>query len=129
MFFGITDIWTYVLGTFAIILLPGPNSLFVLSTAAQRGVRHGYRAAAGVFVGDAVLMVLSAAGVASLLQAYPPLFIVIKYAGAAYLGVDRVPDAARRLALAGVTARPRARRGSSTPRSRRRCAARSARRW
>ena len=43
---GITDIWTYVLGTVAIILLPGPNSLFVLSTAAKRGVAVGYRAAA-----------------------------------------------------------------------------------
>ncbi|MFI1195738.1 leucine efflux protein LeuE [Micromonospora sp. NPDC020750] len=83
---GITDIWTYLLGTVAIVLLPGPNSLFVLSTAAKRGVRTGYRAAAGVFVGDSVLMVLSAAGVASLLQAYPPLFLVVKYVGAAYLG-------------------------------------------
>ncbi|MBE1487987.1 leucine efflux protein LeuE [Plantactinospora soyae] len=83
---GITDIWTYLLGTVAIILLPGPNSLFVLATAAKTGVRTGYRAAAGVFVGDAVLMALSAAGVASLLTTHPPIFMVIKYAGAAYLG-------------------------------------------
>lgn len=83
---GITDIWTYLLGTVAIILLPGPNSIFVLATAARRGVRAGYRAAAGVFLGDTVLMVLAAAGVASLLRAYPPVFLVIKYAGAAYLG-------------------------------------------
>jgi leucine efflux protein len=83
---GITDIWTYVLGTVAIVLLPGPNSLFVLSTAARRGVRSGYRAAAGVFLGDAVLMSLSAAGVASLLKAYPPVFLAIKYGGAVYLG-------------------------------------------
>ncbi|WP_329007945.1 leucine efflux protein LeuE [Micromonospora rifamycinica] len=83
---GITDIWTYLLGTVAIVLLPGPNSLFVLSTAAKRGVAVGYRAAAGVFLGDSVLMILSAAGVASLLRAYPPLFLVIRYAGAAYLG-------------------------------------------
>src|SRR4029453_13532930 len=83
---GVTDIWTYVIGTVAIILLPGPNSLFVLSTAARSGVRAGYRAAAGVFLGDGVLMVLSAAGVASLLNAYPPLFLAIKWAGAAYLG-------------------------------------------
>jgi leucine efflux protein len=83
---GITDFWTYVLGVVAIILLPGPNSIFVLSVAAQRGVRAGYRAAGGVFLGDMVLMVLSATGVASLLSAYPPLFLVLKYAGAAYLG-------------------------------------------
>jgi leucine efflux protein len=82
---GITAFWTYVLGTLAIVLLPGPNSIFVLTVAAQRGVRAGYRAAAGVFVGDAVLMALAAAGVASLLRTYPPVFMVIKYAGAAYL--------------------------------------------
>jgi len=83
---GITDIGTYVIGTAAIILLPGPNSIFVLSTAARWGVRTGYQAATGVFLGDTVLMVFSAAGVASLLTAYPPIFIVIKYAGAGYLG-------------------------------------------
>ncbi|MBP2705347.1 leucine efflux protein LeuE [Microbispora sp. RL4-1S] len=85
MFFGITNIWTYVAGTFLIILLPGPNSLFVLSTAARRGVRDGYRAACGVFLGDSVLMVLSAAGVASLLKSTPVVFSIVKYAGAAYL--------------------------------------------
>ncbi|WP_412539797.1 leucine efflux protein LeuE [Longispora sp. K20-0274] len=83
--FGVTDLWTYVLGAFLIVLLPGPNSLYVLATAARHGVRMGYRGAAGVFVGDTVLMVLSAAGVASLLRAYPPAFMAVKYAGAAYL--------------------------------------------
>ncbi|KVF20564.1 leucine efflux protein LeuE [Burkholderia cepacia] len=82
---GITDIWTYVFGVIFIILLPGPNSMYVLSLAAQRGVKAGYRAACGVFAGDTVLMVLSAAGVASLLKANPLLFSVVKYGGAAYL--------------------------------------------
>jgi leucine efflux protein len=68
-----------------IILLPGPNSMYVLSVAARRGVRQGYAAASGVFLGDGVLMFLSAAGVASLLRAEPGLFMVVKYAGAAYL--------------------------------------------
>ncbi|MEV5408479.1 leucine efflux protein LeuE [Thermopolyspora sp. NPDC052614] len=85
MFFGINNLWTYVIGAFLIILLPGPNSLFVLATAARNGVRQGYRAAAGVFVGDTVLMVLSAAGVASLLKSNAVLFAIVKYAGAAYL--------------------------------------------
>ncbi|GAB7043182.1 leucine efflux protein LeuE [Catenuloplanes niger JCM 9533] len=96
---GVTDLWTYVLGTVAIVLLPGPNSLFVLSVAARRGIATGYRAACGVFLGDAVLMLLSAAGVASLLRAHPPLFLVIKYAGAAYLcwvGVSMLRAAWRR---------------------------------
>ena len=96
---GVTDFWTYVIGTILIVLLPGPNSLFVLSTAARHGVRAGYRAAAGVFVGDWILMGAAALGVASLLRAYPPLFLVIKYAGAAYLtyvGVTMAITAIRR---------------------------------
>jgi leucine efflux protein len=82
---GVTDIWTYLIGTVAIILLPGPNSLYVLSAAARSGVRTGYRAAAGVFLGDWVLMIAAALGVASLLKAYPPVFFVVKYIGASYL--------------------------------------------
>ncbi|GGN00639.1 leucine efflux protein [Actinoplanes campanulatus] len=96
---GITDFWTYVLGVVAIILLPGPNSIFVLSVGAQRGVRAGYQAAGGVFLGDTVLMILSATGVASLIAAYPALFLVLKYAGAAYLswvGVNIIRSAWRR---------------------------------
>ncbi|MFI6508078.1 leucine efflux protein LeuE [Streptosporangium sp. NPDC050855] len=85
MFFGIVDIWTYVVGAFFIVMLPGPNSLYVLGLAAQHGVRQGYRGAMGVFLGDAVLMVLAAAGAASLLTSTPILFAVVKYAGAAYL--------------------------------------------
>ncbi|ROO88180.1 leucine efflux protein [Actinocorallia herbida] len=83
--FGVTDITTYALGAFLIVLLPGPNSLFTLSVAARDGVRGGYRAAAGVFVGDTVLMVASAAGVASLLKANAAVFSVVKYLGGAYL--------------------------------------------
>lgn len=83
--FGITDLTTYLLGTIFIVLLPGPNSIYVLSVAGQRGIRAGYQGAAGVFLGDAVLMTLSATGVAGLLKASPGLFLVLKYAGAAYL--------------------------------------------
>ncbi|MER7873100.1 leucine efflux protein LeuE [Streptomyces solisilvae] len=82
---GITDLSTYLAGLALIVLLPGPNSLYVVSVAARRGPRTGYRAAAGVLCGDAVLMALSAGGVASLLHASPMLFAVVKFAGAGYL--------------------------------------------
>jgi len=84
-FYGVTDLWTYVIGALGIILLPGPNSLFVLSVATARGVKAGYQGACGVFVGDTILLMLTALGAASLLRAYPALFMVVKYAGAAYL--------------------------------------------
>ncbi|ALO10582.1 leucine efflux protein LeuE [Streptomyces gardneri] len=82
---GVTDLPTYLVGLVLIILLPGPNSLYVLSVAARKGTRTGYKAAAGVFTGDAVLMTLAALGAASLLQTTPLLFTVVKYAGAGYL--------------------------------------------
>ncbi|MGC9162398.1 MAG: leucine efflux protein LeuE [Thiomonas sp.] len=84
--FGVIHPWTYLLGVIFIVLLPGPNSLYVLSVAAQRGVRAGYRAALGVFLGDTVLMVLAAAGAASLLETNLTLYHLVQAAGALYLG-------------------------------------------
>jgi len=85
MFYGITDLATFVAGTVFIVLLPGPNSLYVMSVAARWGVAAGYRGACGIFVGDAILMLFSATGVASLLRANPTFFLLLKYAGALYL--------------------------------------------
>ncbi|MFD7730011.1 leucine efflux protein LeuE [Kitasatospora phosalacinea] len=82
---GVHDLATYVLGALAIVLLPGPNSLYVLSVAARRGIRTGYRAACGVFLGDLVLISLTALGAASLLRTNPAVFAVVKFGGAAYL--------------------------------------------
>ncbi|MES2682477.1 MAG: leucine efflux protein LeuE [Pseudomonadota bacterium] len=82
---GITDFPAFLLITTITVLLPGPNSLFVLSVAARQGVRDGYRAALGVFVGDGLLMIAAAAGLAPLLAAYPQVFTVLKLAGACYL--------------------------------------------
>lgn len=98
-FYGVTDLWTYVVGALGIILLPGPNSLFVLSVATVRGVKAGYQGAMGVFVGDTILLLLTALGAAGLLRTYPALFMVVKYAGAAYLtwvGVNLVIAAIRK---------------------------------
>ncbi|WP_328955608.1 leucine efflux protein LeuE [Kitasatospora purpeofusca] len=82
---GVNDLTTYVLGALVIVLLPGPNSLYVLSVAARKGVRTGYRAAAGVFAGDFTLISLTSLGAASLLKANPAVFAVVKFGGAAYL--------------------------------------------
>lgn len=98
MFYGITDLTTFILGTIFIVLLPGPNSLYVMTVASRWGVAAGYRGAGGIFLGDTILMILSATGVASLLQATPALFMVLKYAGAAYLawlGVGLLRSAVR----------------------------------
>jgi len=85
MYYGITDLTTFILGTIFIVLLPGPNSLYVMTVASRWGIAAGYRGACGIFLGDTILMILSATGVASLLQTTPALFMILKYAGAAYL--------------------------------------------
>jgi len=84
-FYGVTDLWTYVIGAFGIILLPGPNSLYVLSVATARGVRAGFQGAYGVFVGDTILLVCTGLGAAGILRTYPAMFMVVKYVGAGYL--------------------------------------------
>ncbi|AGS59749.1 transport protein [Proteus mirabilis BB2000] len=48
-------------------------------------MKGGYKAALGVFTGDALLIFLAFLGVASLVKTSPVFFIVIKYAGALYL--------------------------------------------
>lgn len=83
--FGTVDLPAFVLGALFIVLLPGPNSLYVLTVGARRGVRTGYRAACGVFLGDAVLLTLTAAGAASMLKRSPGMFDAVKFLGAGYL--------------------------------------------
>ena len=83
--YGVLNYMTYLIGTILIILLPGPNSLYVLAISAQKGIKSGWAAACGVFVGDAILMLATAAGAVTLLNTYPLLFHVVQYAGAAYL--------------------------------------------
>lgn len=103
-FYGVTDIWTYALGAFGIVLLPGPNSLFVLSVAAARGTKAGFQGALGVFAGDTVLLTFTGLGAASLLRTHPGLFLIVKYAGAAYLswvGLNLFLGAVRQWRLAG----------------------------
>ncbi|RVU86315.1 leucine efflux protein LeuE [Leucothrix sargassi] len=83
--YGVINYMTYIIGTILIVLLPGPNSLYVLAISAQKGVRYGWSAACGVFVGDSILMFATAAGAVTLLNNYPVLFQIVQYAGAAYL--------------------------------------------
>ncbi|ENW04673.1 leucine efflux protein LeuE [Acinetobacter beijerinckii] len=83
--FGITDLTTYIIGTILIVLLPGPNSLYVMSVASRYGIRTGYAAACGVFTGDFILIICTVLGAASLLKAFPILFVLLKLSGACYL--------------------------------------------
>lgn len=83
--FGVLNYVTYLIGAVFIILLPGPNSLYVLALSAQQGSRIGWTAVFGVLIGDSLLILATALGAVTILTAYPAIFMFIKYAGAAYL--------------------------------------------
>lgn len=83
--FGVINLAEFVIGTIAIVLLPGPNSLYVLATAAKRGVKPGFWAALGVLIGDTVLMFAAATGATALLKAFPLAYLTLRWVGALYL--------------------------------------------
>ncbi|MFC4334584.1 leucine efflux protein LeuE [Salininema proteolyticum] len=83
--FGIVDIWTYLAAAVLVILLPGPNSLYVLSVATRRGRKAGFTAASGVVLGDFILIVLTVTGLASMFAAAPLLYNIVRWAGVLYL--------------------------------------------
>ncbi|MFZ9313656.1 MAG: leucine efflux protein LeuE [Burkholderiaceae bacterium] len=82
---GIQNFLEFLLGTIFIVLLPGPNSLYVLTASAQLGHRSGWAAAFGIFSGDTLLMIATASGAASLMSLFPRGFEIFKAIGALYL--------------------------------------------
>jgi leucine efflux protein len=82
---GITDAWQLIVATMVFLMLPGPGTFCVLTCTARHGLRGGFASLAGLMLGDAVLMLLAAIGVAALLQAHPILFKSLQYLGAGYL--------------------------------------------
>ena len=102
---------TFAATAFALIVVPGPSVLFVVS----RGVALGGRAAVATVVGNAagvyVQVAAVALGLGAVIERSAALFTVVKLAGAAYLVFLGVQTFRRRRALAGMldaTVAPRA---------------------
>ncbi len=66
-------------------ITPGPAVLLTASRAAAFGMHAGLRVAAGVLLGNAIYLGLSAAGTGLLLKAWPGAFGTLKVAGALFL--------------------------------------------
>jgi leucine efflux protein len=75
----------FILASIAVVLAPGPGSVFVARTAATARVRAGLFAIMGIMVGDTCLIVFSLLGVSALFHALPSLFHIIRFVGASYL--------------------------------------------
>ena len=94
-------VWlAFVAASTALLLIPGPTVLLVMSYAMSQGRRVAVASAAGVAAGDALAMTASLAGLGALVLTSATLFVALKWIGAAYLiwmGVRlwRSADAAR----------------------------------
>jgi leucine efflux protein len=75
----------FCMASIAIVLAPGPGSLFMVKTAAATHTRERHAAMLGIMAGDTCLIALSLCGASTLLIAHPSLFDVIRFAGALYL--------------------------------------------
>lgn len=66
-------------------LTPGPDILYIVSSALRHGVRAGIVAALGILSGCFVHVLAAAVGVGALLATSAAAFSVLKWVGAAYL--------------------------------------------
>lgn len=67
------------------VALPGPGIFAVVSCALGRGLRAALALIAGIIVGDLIYFYLAVMGMAALARSMGELFIIVKFAGAAYL--------------------------------------------
>lgn len=80
------QVWlAFAAASTALLLIPGPTVLLVLSYAISQGKRVALATAAGVAFGDLIAMSVSLAGLGALVLASATLFTVLKWIGAAYL--------------------------------------------
>ena len=80
------DLWlTFVAASTALLLIPGPTVLLVLSYALSQGRKVAVATATGVALGDLVAMTASLVGLGALVLASATLFTLLKWIGAAYL--------------------------------------------
>ena len=75
----------FALLSFALIIVPGPNVLFVVSRSLQLGRAAGVCTAFGGQIGVYVQVAAVAFGIGALVERSVAVFTVIKLAGAAYL--------------------------------------------
>lgn len=75
----------FLAAAITLILAPGPDTVYVLTRGASRGVRTGRLAALGIATGVIIHTTAVALGLAAVLRAYPGTVDVVKYAGAVYL--------------------------------------------
>jgi len=81
-----TATWLLFLVTNTLLsLVPGPAVLFVVGTSLRSGFRAGSAAGAGILSGNALWFLASALGLGIIIASAAPVFVALKWVGAAYL--------------------------------------------
>ena len=75
----------FIGAAFVVIAIPGPSVMFTIGRSLALGRVAGVVSVAGACAASFLLAVVVAAGIGALVLASPVAFLVIKYAGAAYL--------------------------------------------
>jgi threonine/homoserine/homoserine lactone efflux protein len=75
------------LAVFCLVTLftPGPNNLMLMTSGLNFGVRRGVPHMLGVVLGFSLMVLIVGLGLGAIFEAWPLLYLVLKYAGAAYL--------------------------------------------
>ncbi|MEO0391343.1 MAG: LysE family translocator, partial [Pseudomonadota bacterium] len=80
------DLWlAFAAASTALLIIPGPTVMMVLSYAISDGRRVAVASALGVATGDLIAMTLSVIGLGALLLTSALAFTVLKWVGAVYL--------------------------------------------
>ncbi len=79
------QLWLFMAAGWLLNLTPGPDVLYIVSSALRGGVRAGLVAALGITAGCFVHIAAAAVGVSAVLMASNTAFTVLKWVGAAYL--------------------------------------------
>ena len=75
----------FVLAALALLLVPGPSVLYIVTRSIEQGRSAGLVSVVGVHLGSLVHITAAAIGLSSLLVSSALAFNVVKYLGAAYL--------------------------------------------
>src|SRR5690349_20756050 len=75
----------FALASFAIIVVPGPAVLYVVTRSVAQGRRAGLVSVLGIEAGGLVHVAVAAIGLSALIASSATAFTIVKFAGAAYL--------------------------------------------
>ena len=99
----------FALAAFALIVIPGPAVIYVLTQSVAHGRRAGLASVAGIATGALVHVIAAAVGLSSLLVSSAIAFNIAKYLGAAYLvylGIRRILGRDGSIALIDAPPKP-----------------------